>query len=475
MSKQMYNIQNAGAGDRLDENQNVETIAYRDKTNEKNRRNNEKSAEGMDRKSKKKNKKLEMENLKAEVEMDDHSIPLNQLCKRLQTNTDLGLTPGVAKQVLQRDGPNSITPPKVTPEWVRFVQNMFGWFNVLLWIGAALCFIAYTIQITTLEPDEVPPDNIYLGVALATVVFISGCFSYWQEAKSANIMDSFKDLIPRSATVIRSGSKMMCPVEELVVGDLVELKGGDQVPADVRIIKSQGLKVDNSSLTGESEPLSRTPDCTNQNPLETKNLAFFSTNCVEGSARGFVVRTGDRTIMGRIAILAAGLEANDTPLSQDVSRFMSIITTVSILVAGAFAVTSYLLGYTWLNSVIFFISLIVAQVPEGLLPTMTVVLTLTAKRMASKNCLVKNLQAVETLGSTSTICTDKTGTLTQNKMTVSHLWCNHTIIDADNLIGHEDGNKVDTDCPAWKALVKVCCLCSRADFVAGSERLSPLK
>jgi sodium/potassium-transporting ATPase subunit alpha len=124
--------------------------------------------------------------------------------------------------------------------------------------------------------------KLYLGTALAAVVFISGCFSYYQEAKSANIMESFKDLIPRSATVIRGGSKMTCPVEDLVVGDLVEVKGGDHVPADVRIIKSQGLKVDNSSLTGESDALSRTPESTHQNPLETKNLAFFSTNCVEG-------------------------------------------------------------------------------------------------------------------------------------------------------------------------------------------------
>lgn len=116
------------------------------------------------------------------------------------------------------------------------------------------------------------------------MVFISGLFSYYQEAKSANIMESFKDLIPRSATVIRSGTKMTCPVSNLVVGDLVEVKGGDQVPADLRIVRSQGLKVDNSSLTGESEPLSRIPEFTHDNPLESKNLAFFSTNCVEGKS-----------------------------------------------------------------------------------------------------------------------------------------------------------------------------------------------
>jgi len=274
---------------------------------------------------------------------------------------------------------------------------------------------------------------------LAGVVFISGCFSYYQEAKSANIMDSFKDLIPRSAVVIRSGQKMTTAVDQLVVGDLVEVKGGDQLPADIRIITSQGLKVDNSSLTGESEPLTRTPECTNANPLETKNLAFFSTNCVEGTARGIVIRTGDRTIMGRIAILASSVETNETPISKDIHHFISIITIVAVFFGSLFAITSFVIGYSWLDSIIFLISLIVAQVPEGLLPTVTVVMTLTAKRMASKNCLVKNLQAVETLGSTSTICTDKTGTLTQNKMTVSHVWANKTIIDADNLIRRVDG------------------------------------
>lgn len=122
-------------------------------------------------------------------------------------------------------------------------------------------------------------------MALAGVVFISGCFSYYQEAKSANIMDSFKDMIPRSTTVIRKGEKSICAVADLVVGDVVEVKGGDQMPADVRITSSQGLKIDNSSLTGESEPLGRIPQCTHENPLETKNLAFFSTNCVEGSIK----------------------------------------------------------------------------------------------------------------------------------------------------------------------------------------------
>jgi len=282
-----------------------------------------------------------------------------------------------------------------------------------------------------------------LGIALAGVVFVSGCFSYYQEAKSANIMDGFKDMIPKQTTVIRNGIKSISPVSELVLGDVVEIKGGDQTPADLRITRSMGLKVDNSSLTGESEPLLRTANCTNDNPLETKNLAFFSTNCVEGAARGIVVRCGDNTVMGRIASLASGIETSETPLSRDINRFINQITFVATTFGGSFAAIAFYLGYNWLESSVFFISLVVANVPEGLLPTVTVCLTLTAKRMAARNCLVKNLQAVETLGSTSCICSDKTGTLTQNKMTVSHLWVNQGIVDADNLIRHKDGKETN--------------------------------
>ena len=161
----------------------------------------------------------------------------------------------------------------------NFVRTCNGWDLATLYIVNVVIIINVLIVIINVNVIK-----LYLGIALAGVVFISGCFSYYQEAKSANIMDSFKDLIPQSATVIRGGEKLNVEVSTLVVGDLVEVKGGDQVPADLRIVKSQGLKVDNSSLTGESEPLTRTSQCTNDNPLESKNLAFFSTNCVEGKS-----------------------------------------------------------------------------------------------------------------------------------------------------------------------------------------------
>ena len=184
----------------------------------------------------------------------------------------------------------------------------------------------------------------------------------------------------------------------------------------MRVLEAKGFKVDNSSLTGESDPQARTPDFTHENPLETKNLAFFSTNAVEGTARGMVVNTGDNTVMGRIAGLTSGLESGDTPIAKEIAHFIHLITGVAVFLGVSFFIIAFILGYHWLDAVIFLIGIIVANVPEGLLATVTVCLTLTAKRMASKNCLVKNLEAVETLGSTSTICSDKTGTPTKREI-----------------------------------------------------------
>lgn len=315
-----------------------------------------------------------------------------------------------------------------------------------------------------------------MGIALGLVVFVSGLFSYYQERKSEDIMNSFKNMIPKTCLVIRSGQKSTLPVEQLVVGDLVEIKGGSIIPADIRIVNAQGIKVDNSSLTGESEPKTRGVNSTSNDPLETKNLAFFSTYCVEGTGRGVVVRVGDHTAMGRVAGLAAGIQKKDTPLSNDIAFFIKNITIVSMIFGVLFALIAFFfVNFNVLNAIILAISLIVAQVPEGLLPTLTVALALTAKRVANKNCLVKNLEAVETLGSTSTICTDKTGTLTQNRMTVSHIWLNQSVIDADNLLGPTNQKVNDDQSKAWKALVRVSCLCSRAEFQPGQLNVPPLK
>merc|ERR1712179_514217 len=418
--------------------------------------------------------KKNLNELKQELEVDVHKVTVDELCKRFNTHPKNGMTLAQVEKSKALYGLNQLTPPKTTPEWVKFCQCLFSGFAMLLWFGAILCFLAYGIQATAYE--EPPDDNLYLGVVLTAVVTVTGIFSYYQESKSAKIMESFKNLVPQYALVRRNGEKVTIPAVELTLGDVVEVKFGDRLPADLRVVEARQFKVDNSSLTGESEPQTRTPEFTHDNPLETKNLAFFSTNAVEGTCVGIVVNIGDNTVMGRIAGLASGLASDQTPIAKEIAHFIHIITGVAVFLGVTFFIIAFILGYNWLDAVIFLIGIIVANVPEGLLATVTVCLTLTAKRMASKNCLVKNLEAVETLGSTSTICSDKTGTLTQNRMTVAHMWIDNKIVEADTSEDQSgSGSQAWKTSSGWKTLERVAALCNRAEFKGGQDGVSILK
>merc|ERR1712172_154390 len=417
-------------------------------------------------------KEKNLNELKQELEIDVHKVSVDELCKRFNSNVAEGLNDDQVAKGIKEHGLNQLTPPPTTPEWIKFCQCLFSGFAMLLWFAAILCFIAYGIQASAYE--EPPDDNLYLGIVLSAVVTVTGIFSYYQEAKSAKIMESFKNLVPQYAVVRRNGEKITVKAAELTLGDIVDIKFGDRVPADLRVIEARGFKVDNSSLTGESEPQSRTPEFTNENPLETKNLAFFSTNAVEGTCIGMVVNIGDNTVMGRIAGLAPGLEGGQTPIAKEIEHFIHIITAVAVFLGVSFFIIAFILGYNWLDAVIFLIGIIVANVPEGLLATVTVCLTLTAKRMASKNCLVKNLEAVETLGSTSTICSDKTGTLTQNRMTVAHMWFDNKIVEADTS-EDQSGTSFNKEASGWKTLERVACLCNRAEFKPQQENVPILR
>merc|ERR1712158_347885 len=401
-------------------------------------------------------KEKNLNELKQELEIDVHRVSVDELCKRFNSNVGEGLTDDQVAKGIAEYGLNQLTPPKTTPEWIKFCKCLFSGFAMLLWVGAILCFVAYTIQASAYK--EPPDDNLYFGIVLSAVVTVTGVFSYYQEAKSAKIMESFKNLVPQYAVVRRNGEKITVKAAELTLGDIVDIKFGDRVPADLRVIEARGFKVDNSSLTGESEPQTRTPEFTNENPLETRNLAFFSTNAVEGTCIGMVVNIGDNTVMGRIAGLASGLEGGQTPIAKEIEHFIHIITAVAVFLGVSF----------------FIIGIIVANVPEGLLATVTVCLTLTAKRMAAKNCLVKNLEAVETLGSTSCICSDKTGTLTQNRMTVAHMWFDNTICNVDTT-EDQSGASFDKNAAGWKTLERVAMLCNRAEFKGGQQQVSILK
>ncbi|EDO36455.1 predicted protein [Nematostella vectensis] len=426
---------------------------------------------GSKREKKKGNKEKKLDDLKQELEVDWHKVPLEALVNRLDSSVEKGLSQEEAEVRLERDGPNCLTPPPTTPEWVKFLKLLFGGFSLLLWVGAIFCYIVYSIKMSVEE--EPPQDDLYLGVTLTFVVVVTACFSYYQESKSSKIMDSFKNMVPQEATILRDGKKVVKNAEQVVIGDIIFVAIGDRVPADIRVIESKGFKVDNSSLTGESEPQARGPEFTHENPLETKNLAFFSTNAVEGTCTGIVVQTGDNTVMGRIAGLASGLGSGKTPIAIEIGHFIHIITGVAVALGVTFFIISLVLGYTILQAVIFLIGIIVANVPEGLLATVTVCLTLTAKRMAAKNCLVKNLEAVETLGSTSTICSDKTGTLTQNRMTVAHMWFDNKTFEADTTEDQSGTAMEKTE--TWTALGRIAGLCNRAEFVSGQDNVAVLR
>ena len=200
------------------------------------------------------------------------------------------------------------------------------------------------------------------------------------------------------------------------------MKSGDKIPADFRVFSCQEMRVDNSSLTGESEPLLRSIECTNpENPLETKNLCFFGTLCKEGVGRGIVINIGDNTVIGQIANLAISAICNETGLKREIDRFIKIMTVIATILGIICTLIGFILGFDFITNISFAIGIICGNVPEGLLVTITVSLTLCAKRLAAKSVLAKNLHAVETLGSTTCICSDKTGTLTQNKMTVENI------------------------------------------------------
>lgn len=353
-------------------------------------------------------------NLKNELEMWEHKVSVQELCEKLATNGKTGLTEKDAQIRLEKDGANVLSPPKVVPWYVKLLKQFSNFFAILLQVGSVLCFLSYILDHENIE-------NLYLGAVLYIVVVVTAIFSYFQEAKSEKTMEKFKNLLPPKSFARRDGRVIEINAADLVVGDVIEVKLGDKLPADIRIIENQKLKVDNSPLTGESEPISRTVDCTDENPMETSNLAFFGTLAVEGTCIGVVVKTGDDTLFGRIASLAACSSSEVTTLQIDIHHFVVLISSFAIFFGIFFFVYGLIRGTPIITNVVFAIGLIVANVPEGLLATVTVSLTLSAKRLAKKQVLVKKLECVETLGSTTCICSDKTGTLTQNRMTIVHV------------------------------------------------------
>merc|ERR1712086_143460 len=358
---------------------------------------------------------------------DDHKIGSDALAARFGTSKATGFTAAQAKAKHAEVGDNALTKKESVPWHCLFIHELTGFFSLLLWFGCFLCFIGYGIQ----EDGGLDKSNLYLGIVLGTVTIATGVFSYMQASKSAEMMAQFENFIPPTATVIRDGRETNIDAKYIVPGDIVVINGGSNIPCDVCIFKSNEMKVNNASLTGESEDILIDPSAKPlQNIFESKNVGFFGTQCTAGEGTGICFKTGDRTVIGQIANLASSAEKAETPLAIEIERFILIISAVAMTLGVVFFIFGMIYKYPVITNLVFAIGIIVANVPEGLLATVTVALALTARKMADKMVLVKNLESVETLGSTSCICSDKTGTLTQNRMTVSHMFYNRGTVDA---------------------------------------------
>ena len=257
-----------------------------------------------------------------------------------------------------------------------------------------LSFIAYS-----LNPDDL--SNMWLAVVVVIIILLTGLFSYIQNEKSSDIIDSFKSFSAATVIVTRDGKETTIPAVNIVKGDVVHIHLGEKVPADLRIFTIEGdLQFDNAPLTGESIAVSATKDCGEKgrdNALEATNLAFFSTNCKEGRGTGVCIRIGTETFMGKIADLASNASAGETTLQREINNFIFWIAVVSICSGLLFFILAMIIGYDIITNVIFTLGIVVANVPEGLLSTVTVALAITAKKMLKIHIMVKNLQSVETL------------------------------------------------------------------------------
>ncbi|KAI0818674.1 aminophospholipid-transporting P-type ATPase [Irpex lacteus] len=381
------------------------------------------------------------------VDITEHKLAFDELQK--DPGASVGLTSEEAKARLARDGPNVLTPPKKNRHYEKYYFDcLLTMFNILLIIAGILEYVLLGIDFK----DSFA--NTYLGGILIAVAFLNAFIEFYQLQKSEAILASFLAMIPPSCRIVRDATLTSIPAADLVTGDVVLVRVGDKTPADLVLFAATDLKVDNSSLTGESEPQERhpKPDGTEDRPVEAENLLFNSTLVVNGEGWGIVVRTGDHTLIGQIAALTGGESGNESPLSKEIGRFVMMVSAIAILFAVVFFVVGITTAYKGkaTQTVTFAVSILVAFVPEGLPSVVTLLLSIAAKRMASQNVLVKDLQGVETLGSLTLLATDKTGTLTRNQMTSNN--------DAS------DTTSFSIDAPGMRETVDIAALNSRVKF-----------
>jgi len=326
-------------------------------------------------------------------------------------SSEHGLSTPEAARRLAEYGPNRVEEIRGEPLVLRFAREFTHFFALILWLAAGLAFLA--------EHYEPGAGMASLGLAIIGVIVVNGVFSFWQEYRAERAIAALKDLLPRQVTVLRDGLDCRLPAENLVPGDLILVQEGDDVPADCRLIEAAGLRVNLATVTGEALPKGRNAASADEpDLLAARNVLLAGTAVVSGNGKALVFATGMHTEFGKIARLTQIGREPQSPLQREIARLSRLVAMLSTVLGLLFFAIGRFLGLPFWENFIFAIGIIVANVPEGLLPTVTLALAMATQRMARRNALIRHLPAVEALGSATVICTDKTGTLTQNRMTV---------------------------------------------------------
>ncbi|WP_233879126.1 calcium-translocating P-type ATPase, SERCA-type [Virgibacillus halodenitrificans] len=341
-----------------------------------------------------------------------YQLDVEKVEQKLHVVTNRGLSPKQVEQRRKQYGFNVLESQKNISKWLLFLKQ-FQDFMVLVLLAATL--------IAGILGEYVD------AITIMVIVLVNGFIGYFQEQKAENSLEKLKELSAPMANVFRDGKWEKISSREVVVGDIVRITSGDRVPADVRITKSNSLETEESALTGESLPVAKHATPINRDHVDAQdqvNMGFMGTLVTRGSAIGIVVGTGMNTMMGQIASLMVNTKKVMTPLERKLAELGKILIVVALFLTALVVVLGVIQGHPVYNMFLAGISLAVAAIPEGLPAIVTVALSLGVQRMIRKKAIVRKLSAVETLGCASVICSDKTGTMTENKMTVKELFLN---------------------------------------------------
>ena len=352
--------------------------------------------------------------------MKIHQLSPGEALKSLKSSHD-GLSQNEALRRLKEFGPNQID--KVPPEslLISFLKEFIHFFALILWLAAGLAFFADYRQ---------PGEGMgTLGYAILGVIVINGLFAFWQQFRAERAVAALEKLLPHYVKVLRDNNISLILATHLVPGDVILLQEGDNVSADCRIIEAFSLRVNNATVTGESMPKARDAEpSTEEDLLHGRNTLLAGTSVVSGEGRAVVFATGMHTEFGKIAHLTQTTSSGSSPLQLEITRLSRIVVAIAFSLGVTFFFIGQVIGLSFWENFIFAIGIIVALVPEGLLPTLTLALAMSTQRMAKRNALIRHLPSVEALGSATVICTDKTGTLTQNRMEINKLYVNGQVI-----------------------------------------------